>query len=34
VLALVWRATESPALRELVRQCRHTLDGRAPAATG
>jgi len=34
VLALVWNATESPALRELVRHCRHTLDGMAPAATG
>jgi len=34
VLALVWNATESPVLRELVRQCRQTLDVMAPVATG
>jgi hypothetical protein len=34
VLALVWNTTDSPALRELVRQCRQTLDGMAPAVTG
>jgi len=34
VLALIWNDSESPALRELVRQCRRTLDRMVPAATG
>lgn len=34
VLALIWNDPESPALRELVRQSRRTLNGLAPASSG